>query len=81
MVDSMLEGLVLKTDYPQYALIIDAFIVHHEALNWLELSEETQLSYLKTAIKPLTADAGVLNKMHNIVKNGINTATKGSATC
>ena len=47
MVDSMLEGLALNEDYPQYQLIIEAFTTHHKALNWLALEEETQRAYLK----------------------------------
>ncbi len=73
MVDSMLDGLVLTEAYPQYQLIIEAFSAHHEALNWQALTEETQLAYLKTAVKPLNANPALLSTMAEAIHTQINT--------
>ena len=71
MVDSMLEGLQLKPDYPQYELILQAFSQHHQALDWLGLSAETQLAYLGTAIKPLQASPELLQTLRDQVDQAI----------
>ncbi|MCK5881527.1 MAG: hypothetical protein KAG18_06590 [Sinobacterium sp.] len=73
MVDSMLDGLKLKEDYPQYQLITQAFSEHHEELSWHTLETDTKLAYLKTAIKPLTATDALLNTMLSSVDDAINT--------
>ncbi len=73
MVDSMLDGLVLTEAYPQYQLIIEAFSTHHEALNWQALVEDTQLAYLKTAVKPLKANPALLSTMAEAIHTHINT--------
>ena len=71
MVDSMLAGLKFSKDYPQYELIIEAFTTHHAAMNWIDLSSDTKLAYLVTAIKPLEVNQVLLNSMIDSIDRGI----------
>jgi len=59
LAEAMLDGLVMRQDYPQYEAIIDAFSTHHVALNWLSLSLESQQAYLQTAAKPLSISEAI----------------------
>ena len=67
-VDTMLAQLCLSSEHPQFQQITDTIINHLHQLDWPNLSEETQISYLKTAAKPLSLDEAVTQQLLTHIK-------------
>ena len=71
MVSAMLDGLNLKDSYPQFDYIAQSFAQHHDEIDWTNLSEESQMSYLKTAAKPLSLDDNVMANLKQAILDHI----------